>query len=163
MFCGSYGNRTRDNRSTICYVSHYTNEPCNPYRSRTGIITSKVWYPEPLDERVGFLGKAAPLHLTATACFPPFCTYNFIVLLPFFFLPGSVPNGAPKPQLKISLFLFCPGLKRKTRSFLISTGFFSFAKCSMHLRVDRFRPMSSIIFLKANGKRSGTHRAYDAC
>ena len=35
---GSYGSRTRGDRSTICNVSRYTNEPCNLYRIRTGII-----------------------------------------------------------------------------------------------------------------------------
>lgn len=29
QLCGSYGNRTHSNRSTICDVSRYTNEPCN--------------------------------------------------------------------------------------------------------------------------------------
>ncbi|HEY0041155.1 MAG TPA: hypothetical protein VGB71_10860, partial [Flavisolibacter sp.] len=50
------------------------------------------------------------------------------VLFLFSFLLGSVPNGAPKPLSKISLFLLCPDLKRKTRSFFNSTGFFSFVE-----------------------------------
>ena len=53
---GSYENRTHSNRSTICDVSRYTNEPCNLYGSRTHISRMKILCPEPLDEQVNNRG-----------------------------------------------------------------------------------------------------------
>ena len=56
---GSYENRTHSNRSTICDVSRYTNEPSVtrtrfpawPDGQGTRIPTVKKWCPQPLDER----------------------------------------------------------------------------------------------------------------
>ena len=40
IFCGSYENRTHSNRSTICDVSHYTNEPFVA-RTRFELVSSQ--------------------------------------------------------------------------------------------------------------------------
>jgi hypothetical protein len=56
-FGGSYGSRTRGNRSTICDVSRYTNEPCNLQENRTLITRMKILYPEPLDEQTNYRGQ----------------------------------------------------------------------------------------------------------
>ena len=50
--CGSYESRTHSNRSTICDVSRYTNEPCNLYGPRTHITRMKILRPCHLDEQI---------------------------------------------------------------------------------------------------------------
>ena len=66
FYCGSYESRTHSNRSTICDVNRYTNEPSNLYGTRTRITRMKILRPGRLNEQTNLYRRQdsnlQPLH-----------------------------------------------------------------------------------------------------